>query len=223
MTLLDYPQKIAAIVFTSGCNLRCSFCYNPTLVLPALIKKSQRLKEKEIFDFFKKRKKYLDGVVITGGEPTSQKDLVVFCQKIKKLGYLIKLDTNGSRPEVLQELIAQKLVDYLAMDIKGPLAKYEKICRVKVNPEAIKKSIELIKNSGLPYEFRSTLIKGAHSKADVIKMAELIAGAEKYFLQNFSLAPNLVGKQFLGRIFTPEEMAEFCQAAKKITRDCQTR
>ncbi len=223
VTLLDYPQKLAAIIFTSGCNMRCPFCYNPFLVLPEWMKKNKLMAEKDLFVFFKKRKKYLDGVVISGGEPTLQRDLPKFCHRLKKLGYAVKLDTNGLMPEVLRQLIAEKLVDYIAMDLKSPLEKTGVACGLAVDAEKIKASIELIKNSGVDYEFRTTLVKGLHEKADIKKMAELIKGAKKYYLQNFSRVEQMVGGKFKGRSFARREMAEFAKLAKKLVAVCAVR
>lgn len=223
VTLLDYPKKVAAIIFTSGCNMRCPFCYNPNLVLPKLIKKEKMFSPEDIFDFLQKRKKYLDGVVITGGEPTIQKDLFEFLEKIKALGYLIKLDTNGLRPNILKKLIEAKLVDYIAMDIKGPISQLKKFAGVNAVGDKIKESIKLIKVSGLPYEFRSTLVKGLHTKNDIEKMARLIKGAEKYFLQNFSSEEALVGggKNLLS--FTRKEMEEMRDVARELVKNCVCR
>ncbi len=223
VTLLDYPQKVAAIVFTSGCNLRCPFCYNPSLVLPQLIKKSNLLADTELFKFLKKRRNFLDGLVITGGEPTVQTDLVDFCQRVKKLGYAIKLDTNGFSPQILDELIKNRLIDYIAMDIKAPLSRYAEVCGVKVRTDDIQSSLEIIKHSQLPYEFRSTLVKGLHRKADIIRMAKLAQDAPKYYLQNFNYQSRLVKPDFAGKFFTHQEMENMRQIVLKFVSDCQIR
>lgn len=197
-TLIDYPGKIAATVFLIGCNFRCPFCQNPELVLPEKIKKQPKITEKEFFRFLKKRKGLLEGTCITGGEPTVQPDLPGFLGRIKKLGFLVKLDTNGSHPKMLEKLIRQKLVDYVAMDIKAPLRKqqYEKATGTKVDLARIKRSIAMIKNSGVDYEFRSTIVPGIHAKEDILQMARDIAPARAYFLQNFRPEKNL-DKRFL--------------------------
>ena len=223
VTLLDYPGLVAATIFTSGCNMRCPFCYNPGLVLPQLIVKDGGLPEKELFDFLKQRKKYLDGVCITGGEPLLQPDIVNFCVKIKKLGYLIKLDTNGLQPKKLAKLIDKKLIDYIAMDIKGPVGNYQKYVGATVDTDKVKKSIAIIKDSGLAYEFRSTLAKGLHQKEDILAMAEMIRGAKKYFIQNFTAPEMCVDRNFKGTPFTQAEMIEFQVVAKKAVADCQLR
>ncbi len=182
-SLIDYPGKICAIVFTVGCNFRCGYCHNPELVLSD--KFPQRIPEKEILTFLSKRQKKLDAVTITGGEPTLHADLIDFMRSIKKLGFLIKLDSNGTLPQILKKIIDNHLVDYLAMDIKAPLEKYSQIAGVNVDTDKIKQSIELIMNSKLAYEFRTTIVKSQLNKDDLIKIGELIKGAELYALQKF--------------------------------------
>jgi len=239
VTLLDYPQKVAAIIFTQGCNMRCPFCYNPGLVLPELIEKSGSMPKKEIDDFLNRRHKYLDGICITGGEPLVQSNLIEFCQKVKGLGLDVKIDTNGLLPDVMQELVDKKLVDYIAMDIKGPLgsdafsrrnrgltpsvASVKKFCGVDVDISALKKSIHLIKKSGLDYEFRSTLVKGFHRKKDIIAMAKSVLGAKKYYLQNFSRPGGLIDDKFKGKSFHRAEMRKLAIAVGKYVKSCEVR
>jgi pyruvate formate lyase activating enzyme len=186
MTLIDYPGKIATTVFTVGCNFRCPFCHNPELVEPApdAIKTFEK-GEKTFFEFLEKRKGKLDGVCITGGEPTVQKDIVPFIRKIKKMGFSVKLDSNGTRPEILEEVFRDGLVDYVAMDIKNGIGRYSETTRVAVNEENIRKSIRLIMESGVSYEFRTTVVPGIHSEADFNGIAGLIKGARAYYLQEF--------------------------------------
>lgn len=185
-SLIDYPGEIVCIVFLAGCNLRCGFCHNPELVLPKLIEKQPHIKEGVFFDFLKSRKNLLDGVVVTGGEPTIHSDLSGFLKKIKKLGFLVKLDTNGTHPEVLRDLIDAGLVDYIAMDIKTSLNKkrYSQVIGVVANIKNIKQSIEIIKNSGLDHEFRTTAVPFFHTLKDIINIVKFVAPS-KYFLQNF--------------------------------------
>lgn len=182
VTLIDYPGKVACTVFLSGCNFRCPFCYSPELVLPEEIEKHPAIKEKDFFDFLLGKKGLLDGCVICGGEPTiNGEELVDFCKKIKEMGFLIKLDTNGSNPDVLNKVIP--FIDYIAMDIKAPLNdKYKDFSGIDCLEE-IKESIELIKRSGLDYEFRTTIT--SHSIDDILEIANYIAPAKKYFLQRF--------------------------------------
>ena len=183
-TMVDYPGHVAATVFTIGCNFRCSFCHNPELVLgTASLGGNEMLKE--FFRFLKMRKGKLDAVCITGGEPTLQKDLLDFMAKIKKMGYLIKLDTNGMRPDIIKKALDKKLVDYIAMDIKNSLKNYEKTVCAKVDLDRIKMSVELIKNSGIEYDFRTTVVPGIHKEKDFEEITQWIGGARRYFLQRF--------------------------------------
>jgi len=189
-TLIDYPGKIAATVFLVGCNFRCPFCYSSELVLPEKIENQPKIPEKDFFKFLRERKGLLDGLVLCGGEPTLNKELPNFIKKIKKIGYLVKLDTNGSNPKLLEKLIDEELVNYVAMDIKGPKEKYYKIVGMLEgeNEKLIKnieKSINILKEGKVDYEFRSTIVPALHTKEDVIEMAKWIRGAKRYYLQNF--------------------------------------
>ena len=182
-SLIDYPGKTCAIIFTRGCNFRCRYCHNPELVIPE--KYAPEIPLSQIYDFLESRRGKLDAVSITGGEPTQHSDLIEVMKKIKNMGFLVKLDSNGSRPEMLEKIISKKLVNYLAMDIKAPLEDYSKIMGWPVEVEKLKKSIELIINSGTDYEFRTTIVKSLTSKDDLRKIAKTIQGAKKYFLQKF--------------------------------------
>ena len=190
-SLIDYPGKISSVVFTQGCNLRCRYCHNPDLVVPKLISKAKSIPETFVFDYIKKNKKLLDAVVISGGEPTLQKDLVDFLIKVKSFNLLIKLDTNGTKPEVLNKLIDLNFLDFIALDIKAPLEihKYAAIAGNFVNFEIIdkiKKSIWLILKSGIKHEFRTTVVKQILNKEDIIQICESIKGCDSYCLQGFS-------------------------------------
>ncbi|MDI3534351.1 MAG: pyruvate formate lyase activating enzyme [Thermosediminibacterales bacterium] len=182
-SLIDYPGKISAVVFTQGCNFRCPYCHNPELVNPDFFE--EPLCNEEVFGFLKSRKGKLDAVVVTGGEPTLQTDLIDFIERIKDMGYLVKLDSNGSNPETINKLIESRTIDYFAMDIKAPLEKYKEIARSSVDPGKIKQSIKLIMDSGLDYEFRTTVIKSMLDLNDIIQIAKIIKGAERYVLQKF--------------------------------------
>ena len=188
-TVIDYPGKVAAIVFTQGCNFRCGYCHNPALVLPQLY--NQPYDERLILEFLRKRQGRLQGVVVTGGEPTIHNDLNIFLTKLKDLRYAVKLDTNGSRPDVLKNIIDQKLVDYIAMDIKAPLAKYEQIAGVPIHPTLIKKSITIIKASGIDHHFRTTLLKDVCAEEDIRNMFALTNGS-RHVLQPFNVSNKMV-------------------------------
>lgn len=182
-TLLDYPEHVAATIFIGGCNFRCPFCHNGDLVLNS--GEMQGYSEEEVLSFLKKRKNVLEGVCITGGEPTLYKELPKFISKIKELGYMVKLDTNGSNPDMIEELISKKMLDYVAMDIKAPILGYDKVCGTNVEIEKIEKSVELLKVGEVPYEFRTTIVKELHSKEDILEIGEWLHGAEKYYLQSY--------------------------------------
>jgi len=220
-SLIDYPGKICAIVFTQGCNFRCPYCHNPELVKPSLFGKT--IPEEEIFSFLEKRKGKLDAVEITGGEPTLQKDLVDFIRRIKEMGYLVKLDTNGSNPEILLEIINHGLVDYIAMDIKAPLEKYKEVIHSVINPEKIKRSIRTIMSSNIKYEFRTTVVKSQLSKEDIINIGKLIEGAELYILQKFipskTLDPNFLNE----KTYSDGEFKELKKELEKLVCKCLVR
>ena len=206
LSLLDYPDHLAAIVFTQGCNFRCHFCYNPMLVLPQSGKDVEIKKEKgfsplsteDLFLFLKERFGRLEGVVVTGGEPTIHPDLPEFIRKIKDIGYLVKLDTNGTNPEMLAGLIEAKLIDYIAMDMKAPFAKYSKTVNVNLDWDNIEKSVKIIMKSGLPYEFRTTVVPGLLKK-DFHEMGKIIQGADKWYLQAFKSDTDLVNQEYFGK------------------------
>lgn len=192
-SLLDYPEEISCILWTVGCNFCCPFCYNKDLVE----NKIKIIPEKEIMVFLKKRKNMIGGVVISGGEPFLQKDLTDFISKIKKLGYLVKIDTNGAYPKKLKELIDKKLVDYIAMDVKAPKKKYNKLSGVKTDIKKIEKSIKIIQDSGVDYEFKTTFVPELLSKKDILDIAKWLKGSKRYYLQQFKndtdlLSPGLV-------------------------------
>jgi len=185
LTLIDYPGKVAATVFLIGCNFRCGFCQNPELVDADSFKNQPQISEKEFFWFLDSEQGLIDGICITGGEPTINPDLIDFIKKIKQKGFLIKLDTNGSNPEILEKLIKEKLIDFIAMDIKISLEKYEKAIGVKVDLEKITKSVEIIKNSKIDYEFRTTAVPGIVDKDDIEKIGQWLDGVKKFVLQQF--------------------------------------
>lgn len=188
ISLLDYPGKIAAIAFVGGCNFRCPFCYNRDLVLNPQALPS--IPEEEVLEYLEKNKDWLDGLEITGGEPTLHPELPSFLEKVKKLGYSIKLDTNGSNPKMLAELLEKHLVDYVAMDVKAPLVedKYQAAIGIQANGvlKEVEKSIGLLRSSnGIDYEFRTTVVPELLNKDDIALIAEQVEGAKRYCLQQF--------------------------------------
>jgi pyruvate formate lyase activating enzyme len=205
VSLIDYPGKIGAIIFTQGCNFRCSYCHNPELVDPD--RYGFIIPEENALSFLDKRQGKLEAVTVTGGEPTLQPDLAKFLKELKKRGYLTKLDTNGSKPDILEKVIRKRLVDYLAMDIKGPLDKYQQIASVKVDTSKIKRSIELIMASGIKYEFRTTVDRSQLGLQDLVSVAKLIKQARLYVLQSFIPRRTLVGSMHSEMSYTPEEFS----------------
>ncbi len=184
LTLIDYPGRLAATVFTVGCNFLCPYCHNPELVDPKKIKNQPKVSEQEILDFLTTRQGLLEGVCITGGEPTLFSDLPEFIKKIKDLGFLVKLDSNGSNPQMLAKLLAANLVDFIAMDIKAPLEKYKKIVGDKVVLENIQRSTELVRQAP-DYEFRTTVLPSLLSSKDILSIGRWLQGSKKYYLQQF--------------------------------------
>ena len=210
LTLIDYPGKVAATVFTVGCNFRCPYCYSSELVIPEKIKDQTIILEKDFFDFIENRKGLLEGVVICGGEPTIHQDLPDFIKKIKEKGFLVKLDSNGSNPEVLESLIQNKLIDYVAMDVKGPKEKYGIMTGLNaqwdnVMMEKIDKSINLLKNSKIDYEFRTTVVPDVLKKEDILKIANWIKPAKKYYLQNYRAEKETINPEFMNKKAYSEE------------------
>ena len=192
MTLLDYPGKVACTVFLPGCNLRCPYCHNSSLVIPERI--SQGIQEDDLMDFLERRRGKLDGVCITGGEPTVHRELPELILKIRKLGFLVKLDTNGSNPKMLQKLIAQNMLDYVAMDIKNSPKLYGKTCGGISILEEVKKSAALLMEDRVDYEFRTTVCKPFHDRESMRDIGQWIQGAKRYFIQNFEDSGDLIGR-----------------------------
>lgn len=220
LTLLDYPEKTACTVFTGGCNFRCPFCHNALLVTD--IDSSQTYSEEEILDFLSKRTGLLDGVCITGGEPLMNGDIADFIKKIKEMGYSVKLDTNGTFPERLKTLLENNLIDYVAMDIKNSKDKYAITAGIKnVNISDIERSINLLKSSDIDYEFRTTVVNEFHTESDILKIAEWIKGAKKYFLQNFEDSGNLIGENLTA--VSKEVLESMKSAAKAFVENTQIR
>ena len=204
-TLLDYPGLVAATIFTGACNFRCPFCHNAELVLNP--SSQPIIPEEEILTHLKKRQGITKGVCITGGEPTLQKDLKDFVKKLKELDLKVKLDSNGYKPEVLKDLVKEGLLDYIAMDVKAPLDEYEVIAGVKLDVSKLQESIDFLKKGKVPYEFRTTVIKDFHTQESFEKIAELIKGADRYFLQGYVDSDKVIAPGLSA--YTYEEMQEF--------------
>jgi pyruvate formate lyase activating enzyme len=183
VSLIDYPGKICATIFTQGCNFRCPYCHNPELVDPSLF--GECVSEDSLMSFLEKRKGKLDAISITGGEPTVQRDLIEFIRHVKDMGYSVKIDTNGSCPDMMQTIIDARSVDYIAMDVKGPLNKYRMLTQSDVDENEIRRSVAMIMSSGIPYEFRTTVLKSKLRKKDIMEIGKLIRNANLYILQQF--------------------------------------
>lgn len=219
LTLLDFPGHVACTVFTEGCNFRCPFCHNASLVLGG---GEESYSEDEIFDYLKKRVGILDGVAVSGGEPLLQKDILEFLRKIRELGYKIKLDTNGSFPEKLKEIIDEKLCDYIAVDIKNSPDKYaQTVGRVGYETDRITESVKLLEESHVPYEFRTTVVRELHTAHDIAKIGEWIRGAERWYLQSFVDSGDLISPDMRG--FDAEVMNQYIEIARKYVPHAKLR
>ncbi|MFA6158799.1 MAG: anaerobic ribonucleoside-triphosphate reductase activating protein [Candidatus Paceibacterota bacterium] len=219
-TLIDYPGKVACMVYTIGCNFRCPYCHNPELVDETV---EVRYGEEEILAFLDRRKGMIDGIVITGGEPTMHDDLLDFMKKVKDRGFLVKLDSNGTRPAMIREAIDRKLVDYIAMDMKAPLSRYSQTVARPVDTEAIAESIALLMSSPVEYEFRTTVIKSLVSPEEIEEIGREIKGAKRYYLQKF-IPTKLLNPQFRRKTtYTDEEFEGFRKTLSAYVAYCGIR
>ncbi len=224
-SLIDYPGKICAVVFTQGCNFRCSYCQNPELVEPGLFSLREPVPEEEVFAFLERRRGKLDAVVVTGGEPTLQPDLTDFVRRVKELGFLVKLDTNGSKPVALKKVVEEEQIDYIAMDVKAPLERYREVTNSGVDPAKIKQSIGLIMNSRVDYEFRTTVVKSQLDKRDISEIGRLVRGSKRFVLQRFVPGKVLNPSCCLSsrEIYEDAEFEDFQNVVKRFVRECFVR
>lgn len=223
-TLIDYPGKIACIVFLAGCNFRCPFCYSGEIVLPEKILQRAPLSEEKFFTFLEDKKGMLDGVVICGGEPTLNVELAQFAKKIKEMGFLVKLDTNGSNPIMLKKLIKENLVDYVAMDIKAAPQNYAKATCSSVSFEKIEQSVAELKRGKVAFEFRTTMVPGLVGATDMVTIAQWIGGEDvAYYLQNFRPDKTLDPAYMDLSSYTDQEIKEAEQAARPYFKSVKVR
>jgi len=230
LTLLDYPGHMACLIFTGACNYRCPFCHNASLVLNPNSQPS--ISEEEIFAFLQSRKGILEGVCISGGEPTLQADLPEFIRKIRTMGFHVKLDTNGSRPGILKALLEEGLLDYVSMDIKNALKKYLSTIGIPESvsgfnnliTDSVRQSAELLMQSSIPYEFRTTVVKELHNEEDLLSIGKWLNGANAYYLQSFRDSETLVGAS-LGQFhaYEPEQMRAFRDMLKPYFETVEVR
>ncbi len=221
LTLLDFPGKLACTIFTEGCNFRCPFCHNASLVLPE--KRGETLTENEVLSFLKQREDLLEGVCITGGEPCLQPDIEDFVRLVRSFGFAVKLDTNGSFPEKLASMLEKGLLDYVAMDIKTSEERYLEVCAVTNEKllENVKKSVEILKSSRVPHEFRTTTAKELQSEQDFECIGKWLSGEENFFIQQYVSSGELVGKEM-----TPYEKSQleaFADIMKKYVKNVEIR
>ena len=221
LTLLDYPGTVACTIFTAGCNFRCPFCHNAMLVLPEQIEETS-LSEDEVLKFLKKRQGVLEGVAVTGGEPLLHADMPQLLRKIKDLGYKIKLDTNGSNPKLLKEIVKAGLVDRVAMDIKNSPEQYPVTVGCRVDMTAVAESKDFLLSGTVDYEFRTTVVKGIHTEESLIEAAKWIAGAKEYYLQQFKDSGNLIKPDELAA-FDEKEMHALADAVQKYVPAVEVR
>jgi len=219
LTLLDYPEKLACTVFTAGCNFRCPFCHNASLVRGT---GEEPMAEEDFFAFLQSRRGILEGVCVTGGEPTLQPDLPAFLARIKELGFAVKLDTNGYRPAVLKQLVEAGLIDYVAMDIKNTPEKYPLTAGVEgLEVEHVRESVAFLLTGAVDYEFRTTVVKELHTAADIEGICRWIRGAKRYYLQNFEDSGDLLSEGFSG--CDKETLAAYLNLSKNILGQVELR
>jgi len=221
-SLIDYPGKISAVIGTQGCNMRCFWCHNCYLIPHDYSPSFQPIEEDDFFQFLNERVNFLDAVVISGGEPTLQADLLEFCEKIKALGFYVKLDTNGTNPAMLRELIDNRLLDYVAMDIKTDAEQYAKLGREKIVMDDILASVNIILSANIPYEFRTTCVKPFVCRDNIADLAKMISGAKLYYLQKCTEQKN-TNKNDVYQALDDEELVELKYKAAPYAEMCAIR
>lgn len=218
-SVIDYPDTICTVLFTGGCNLRCSYCHNPELISFRGIPYG----EETVFDYIKKRKKFIDAVCISGGEPCLQTDLYDFIERLKEDAFKVKLDTNGTCPDVLRRLISSRMLDYIAMDVKAPFEKYHAVTGSLVDINALRQSIDLVMSFDGEYEFRTTVCKPIHVKDDLIEIAKIIRGSKRYFLQNYKQSKKGESEETKYQAFTADELEDVLEEIKDWFGYCALR
>lgn len=218
LTLLDFPGRTACTVFTGGCNLRCPFCHNAGLVRTPL---AEQNRTDEVLEYLRKRRGILDGVCVTGGEPLLQPDLADFLRRIKEMGYAVKLDTNGSLPDRLEDLLAQGLIDHVAMDVKSSPAGYTAATGTEVDVAVYDRSVQTLRNSGVPYEFRTTAVGGIHTPEDFAAIGRWLGDVPRYFIQRFVDSGQLLGEGY--HPFSIEEMEQLLTTVREYIPSAQLR
>lgn len=219
VSLVDYPGKVCAALFTIGCNMRCGYCHNPELVLPE--RYADAIPEQDVLDFLGTRVGKLDGVAISGGEPTVHDDLPDFIREVKRMGFLVKLDTNGTHPRMLEEMYHEKLLDFVAMDVKGTKETYQENVAYPIDIEAILESIRLIQSSGVDYEFRTTVVRSQFPLEDFDKIGEMIRGASRYALQKFRTEGSTLNPRFQRETtYSDEEFETIRRQMERYVNQC---
>jgi len=218
LSLVDFPHHTAVALFTIGCNMRCGYCHNPELVLPE--RYADAIPEEDILLFLESRVGRVEGVAISGGEPTMHADLPLFIKKVKQLGFVVKLDTNGTNPEMVHQLIADRQIDYIAMDIKASMERYQEVVARPVSIEAIQETIKLIKHSGIDHEFRTTLVKSQISPEDLDEIGRLVQGSPRFALQRFRPGRTLSPQFAQEATYSDDELVVLKERMERYVTEC---